>query len=700
MTSAVILLSDLIHTPILSVIFKIIDRFKMRSRKSADRSRAQVRGTYTTVERAQFKILFDASRLNFTRCDGDGELIKLYSEHKFDILGSGWVDWSFESEAPGFLGNKYECEIKIDVDVNGDWLQHLVNKSNVGYSKGIWSEILNLNSLYVPIPWNRDMKTGFMYDTKQHFSTLKLIAPKEGVDVKVPWELSRMQHLPVMLRIALSGNPDSDAIISEVKCQVLDFICANPPGYGVNWSSAMEISIRLLNIVVVVNTLSQTDPDFKNTRSFHLMLNSVHDHIHYAWKFRENKGKLSNNHYLANLCGLLYGCYVLSDVKEHMLLFEIMIPEFLDQIDHQFLDDGGNFESSIAYHFLSTEIAILGMSIIRKYLKNNELEGGIGKKIHGADQKLQKAFKMMNSVVNPRGGIVQVGDNDSARMINWSFPVNNLNSQEAKERYFNLKGYQPDQPGDCYPDRDQLNYSSTVEMVSSYFSISRENSIHSEFIEGIDKGEKLSAEVENQNELSLVQLKKKLNFHSEYRIDAENQGNSLKIGLKSFFYPEFGVYIFRNERLFLLINGTNRKVRQYWPHGHNDKLSFELWLDGKPIVRDPGSFIYTASFEKRNSLRSVKAHATVVVNGEEQNRWLSGVEGVFRLKPETNVKLTGYNEYSLSLSCQYRGFCHQRWWSIEENSILIVDSANREFEVNKEPEVGFSDGYGKLKYRL
>ena len=35
-------------------------------------------------------------------------------------------------------------------------------------------------------------------------------------------------------------------------------------------------------------------------------------------------------------------------------------------------------------------------------------------------------------------------------------------------------------------------------------------------------------------------------------------------------------------------------------HGHNDILSFELWLDGMNLVTDCGAYLYTASREWRN----------------------------------------------------------------------------------------------------
>src|SRR5260370_1162087 len=56
-------------------------------------------------------------------------------------------------------------------------------------------------------------------------------------------------------------------------------------------------------------------------------------------------------------------------------------------------------------------------------------------------------------------------------------------------------------------------------------------------------------------------------------------------------------------------------------HGHNDALSFEAWLEGAPLVIDRGSFVYTASFDKRNEFRSTFSHNTPCVDREEMNRF-------------------------------------------------------------------------------
>ncbi len=57
-------------------------------------------------------------------------------------------------------------------------------------------------------------------------------------------------------------------------------------------------------------------------------------------------------------------------------------------------------------------------------------------------------------------------------------------------------------------------------------------------------------------------------------------------------------------------------------HGHNDSLSFELFMNGVNLVTDCGAYVYTASREWRNRFRGTAFHNTIQIDGEELNRFV------------------------------------------------------------------------------
>jgi hypothetical protein len=70
-------------------------------------------------------------------------------------------------------------------------------------------------------------------------------------------------------------------------------------------------------------------------------------------------------------------------------------------------------------------------------------------------------------------------------------------------------------------------------------------------------------------------------------------------------------------------------------HKHNDLLSFELYAGDKAFIVDPGTYIYTRDAAWRNLFRSTAYHNTVVIDGQEQNRF--DPKRLFEMTPDAAV---------------------------------------------------------------
>jgi Heparinase II/III-like protein/Heparinase II/III N-terminus len=80
-----------------------------------------------------------------------------------------------------------------------------------------------------------------------------------------------------------------------------------------------------------------------------------------------------------------------------------------------------------------------------------------------------------------------------------------------------------------------------------------------------------------------------------------------------------GVFALRSPRAHLAIRCGDVGQNGSGGHSHNDMLSYEVSLEGEPLVVDSGTYAYTFDVEARNLFRSTRAHNTVVVDGQEIN---------------------------------------------------------------------------------
>jgi hypothetical protein len=84
-------------------------------------------------------------------------------------------------------------------------------------------------------------------------------------------------------------------------------------------------------------------------------------------------------------------------------------------------------------------------------------------------------------------------------------------------------------------------------------------------------------------------------------------------------YPNGGWYVLRHEELWAIVRCGDVGLEGVGAHAHNDQLSFELCLGRQPLVIDPGAYLYTPDPVARNAFRATAAHATLQVDGREQN---------------------------------------------------------------------------------
>lgn len=640
---------------------------------------------------------------------------EMYINHCFNLLGSGWVKIDYTLNPKGLQSHKYNMSPNIiDFDESGEWLRYILRRNHIEYSKNIWKEI---DRKYRPIDWQIDYISGFRWDAKKWAKDQRKNT-KIGADLKLPWELSRMQHFPQMAIFAMVLPEYRNKLISEFRNQTLDFIMTNPRNMGVNWNSTMDVALRAANILLAYDLFKQLDnEEILDSKFEEILSENIYMHGDYIITNLEWTNDKSNNHYLANLSGLLWIASYLNSTPITNAWLVFAVQELIFEMEKQFHKDGSNFESSTSYHRLSGEMMIYNTALIYGVLKtkrkkvfnsyNPELvprllkfsqqKYDIKSKKFFPDEYLSKLYFsgiFTLDLSKDTGEVFQIGDNDSGRFFKLTPTGRLIKTTEAINKYSNLRNYKV--ICEEYWDENDLNHMGFIAAISGIFTSNKFTSVENHtleysIVESLSGKTKLNPYLFNRN-LKLTNIESinipKLSYTKSTLINIPKLNNR-KVNLR--YYQDFGVYIFKTDKFILVVNQGNNSDNN--GHAHNDKLSFQLTIDNEDVYIDRGTYIYTPLTSKRNEFRSVFSHNVPIVENEEQNEFISP----FLMANESKCYLIELEEKYIKLLLIYKEVYHVRSFEIKNNGIEIVDLSNKKFSLNYiSSNHEHSNGYGKL----
>ena len=257
--------------------------------------------------------------------------------------------------------------------------------------------------------------------------------------------------------------------------------------------------------------------------------------------------------------------------------------------------------------------------------------------------KVKKMFKSSLYCIKPNGMIPQIGDNDSGRFLRFS-------------------------------DRPILEHKYLLSLAAVFYKDSDFKSKHFDLLD---------------EEAFWV-----------YGENAQTLWDGIAVRetlpeLKSF--PDAGWYIIRHKNDYCLIS-CGRNGGDGW-HSHNDKLSFELVIDGQDVIVDPGTYVYTSYPEERNKFRSTAYHNTIAFDGYEQN---DIAEETFLLRDRVEIINAELKETDEKIrfdgEIRYEGIKHRREiifdrkineWQITD-SFLCLNRVSAELAFHLSPDLIFN----------
>ena len=258
----------------------------------------------------------------------------------------------------------------------------------------------------VPTAWNRDPDTGVTAPTVYRGDIA--ITDRELVgDIKHVWELNRHLHL---VRLAQAWALTRDARWMDALGQNLrSWLEQCPPLTGPNWTSSMELGIRLINWSLIWQLIGgERSALFEGDAGQRLRadwLGSIHAHCRTIARHLSRHSS-ANNHLIGELAGLYMGavtwpCWKASRDWQTLARNELEI-----QAQAQFSRDGVHREQAFGYHLFVCEFLFVAGLLAQT--------GGHGLQPFSRAYwgSLQRAVRFLRSVRDAGGNVPAVGDAD------------------------------------------------------------------------------------------------------------------------------------------------------------------------------------------------------------------------------------------------------------------------------------------------
>jgi hypothetical protein len=253
------------------------------------------------------------------------------------------------------------------------------------------------------IDWSRDFKSGRQWEKKPH-GRIRLVYPDDNSDVKIPWELSRLQFLTDLGRAYfLAGN---DSYKREFTAILRDWEAENPVGIGVNWTCSMEVAIRAANIIWGIHYFTFAESE---NELIHRIIRLLYYHaLHIEQNLEIISAGANSNHLISDYLGLFYIGLIIPEFDRSAKWVGIGLDGLENEIIAQVMPDGPDYEGSTSYHRLVLEIFLTAFALGKR--------NGISFSDSYRD-RLAQMIEFSEAVTGNSGLAPLIGDNDDGFII-------------------------------------------------------------------------------------------------------------------------------------------------------------------------------------------------------------------------------------------------------------------------------------------
>ena len=232
-------------------------------------------------------------------------------------------------------------------------------------------------------------------------------------NVKQVWEVNRLQHLTLLAAAwYLTGE---DAYAERVAEQLRSWWQENPFLSGVNWTSGIELGVRLINFAWIRRLLDGWPPVAGLFEHNDLALRQIHWHQQYLAAF-ESRGSSANNHVIAEAAGQLAGSCAFPWFAESDRWRRDSARLLERELEHNTFPSGINRELASDYHGFVAELGFFAA------LEAEAAGAPLGA---GTWRLLCSMTDAMAALVDERLRPPRQGDSDEGRVVLLDVPEHN-----------------------------------------------------------------------------------------------------------------------------------------------------------------------------------------------------------------------------------------------------------------------------------
>lgn len=421
--------------------------------------------------------------------------------------------------------------------------------------------VLDREYVFTDVPeWNRDPKTGttapLVFGRSLDYRNAELVG-----DIKFLWEINRHVELVVLAQAyRLTGDR---IYLAGLERLLESWLEQCPYPLGPNWTSSLELAIRLINWSVIWQLIGGAESAmfrWNENRLRERWLDAVYLHMRFI---RGNFSRFSsaNNHLIGEAAGLYVATLTWPYWSTCARWRRCARRELLREVFRQNAGDGVNLEQTTGYQQFVLDLLLLS---------------GLAGRANGDDfpvgywRRLERMLEFIAGIMDVGGNVPMIGDADDGQVVR-------LGREQEFSQY-----------------RSLLSSGAVLYGRGDFKAKARVFDDKSAWLLGAGARQKFDG------------------------LPVASPGSFRRA------FPEGGYYVLGRDletprEIRIIADAGPLGYRSIAAHGHADALSFTLAIAGTEMLIDPGTYAYHTERRWRDYFRGTAAHNTVGIDGQNQS---------------------------------------------------------------------------------